>query len=135
MTRLSEIPVLELRVAFTVKDLERAVKFYSEGLRIEPAAFFQNGGGQAVMLEMGRAILELFDEAQAEAVDALEAGRRVSGQVRLALQVPNVQGAVERLLAHGAKLVQAPRVMPWGDINARVEDPDGMQVTLYQRAG
>lgn len=127
--------VLELRVALTVENLERAVKFYSEGLGIEPAAFFENGGGHAVMLELGRASLELFDEAQAEAVDALEAGQRVSGQVRLALQVPDVQAAVERLAAHGAKLVQAPRVMPWGDINARVEDPDGMQVTIYQRAG
>ena len=31
-------PVLELRIALIVKDFERSVKFYYEGLGIEPAA-------------------------------------------------------------------------------------------------
>jgi methylmalonyl-CoA/ethylmalonyl-CoA epimerase len=124
--------VLELRVAITTADYERLVKFYCQGLGLEPAAIWDNGQGQALILDMGRATLEVFDEAQAETIDTIEAGRRVSGQVRFALQVPDLQAAMARLLAHGAILVHEPVVTPWGDHNVRLQDPDGMQVTLFQ---
>ena len=125
-------PVLELRVALTTSDYERIVKFYCAGLGLEPAAIWNNDGGQAMMLNMGNATLELFDERQAEVIDELEAGQRVSGQIRLALHVPDLGLALKRLLAHGATLVHEPVVTPWGDMNARVQDPDGLQITLYQ---
>lgn len=128
-------PILELRVALTTKDYERLVKFYCDGLGIEPAAIWNNDGGKALLLDMGKATLELFDERQAEAVDQLEVGRRVSGQIRFALQVPDLSAAVERLLAHGATLVHEPVLTPWGDTNARLQDPDGMQITLFQASG
>lgn len=127
-----ETPILELRVALTTSDYERLVKFYCDGLGLEPAQLWQNDGGRALLLELGQAILEIFDEAQAEAIDRLEVGRRVSGAVRFALQVPDLEAAVERLLAHGATLVHAPVITPWGDRNARLQDPDGMQITLFQ---
>ena len=125
-------PVLQLRVAITTSDYQRLVKFYSDGLGIEPAAIWNNDGGNALMLELGEATLEVFDEAQAEVIDQLEVGRRVSGAVRLALQVPDVQAAMERLLANGATLVHPPVLTPWGDYNVRLQDPDGMQITLFQ---
>jgi predicted enzyme related to lactoylglutathione lyase len=125
-------PILELRLAITTSDYERLVKFYSEGLGIEPAAIWNNDGGKALILDMGKATLELFDERQAEVIDQLEAGRRVSGQIRLALQVPDVKSATERLLAHGATLVHEPVLTPWGDTNVRLQDPEGMQITLFQ---
>jgi methylmalonyl-CoA/ethylmalonyl-CoA epimerase len=128
----SHRPVLELRVAFTTGDYERLVKFYGEGLGIEPAAIWSNDGGQALILDLGKATLELFDEAQAEVIDRIEAGNRVSGQIRFALQVPDLKIALERLLAHGAKLVHEPVITPWGDYNVRLQDPDGMQITLFQ---
>lgn len=125
-------PILELRVAFTVKDFERSVRFYCDGLGIEPAAIWNNGEGHALVVNMGQATLELFDEAQAETIDSLEAGERVSGQIRFALQVPDLRAAMEKLLAHGATLVHPPVMTPWGDYNVRLRDPDGMQVTLFQ---
>jgi catechol 2,3-dioxygenase-like lactoylglutathione lyase family enzyme len=125
-------PVLQLRVALTTADFERCLKFYCDGLGIEPSAFWNNDGGHAAMIEMGRATLELFDEAQAEAIDQIEAGRRLSGQVRLALQVPDLQAALDRLLTHGATLVHDPVETPWGDRNVRLQGPDGMQVTLFE---
>ena len=125
-------PIPELRVALTTGDYERLVKFYTVGLGIEPAAVWNNDGGRALMLDMGHAALEIFDEAQAQAIDQLEAGRRISGQVRFALQVPDLQAAMKRLLAHGATLVHPPVLTPWGDQNVRLQDPDGMQITLFQ---
>jgi uncharacterized glyoxalase superfamily protein PhnB len=85
-----------------------------------------------MILNMGQANLENFDERQAETIDQIEAGWRISGQIRFALQVPDLQAAVERLLAHGATLVHPPVVTPWGDYNARLQDPDGLQITLFQ---
>ena len=125
-------PILELRIALTAKDYERSVKFYCEGLGLEPAAIWNNGEGHALMLEMGKATLEVFDEAQAETIDQLEAEKRISGQIRFALQVPDLKMAMERLLAHGATLVHPPVTTPWGDYNVRLQDPDGMQITLFQ---
>jgi len=125
-------PILELRVALTAGDYERSMKFYCEGLGIEPAAIWNNDGGRALMLDMGHATLELFDETQAQVIDRLEAGKRVSGQIRFALQVPDLKAAMERLLAHGATLVHPPVTTPWGDYTVRLQDPDGIQITLFQ---
>ncbi len=127
-----KLPVLELRVAFTTSDYERLVKFYCEGLGISPAQIWNNEQGQALILYMGKATLEIFDEEQAQTIDRIEAGRRVSGQIRFALQVPDLNAAMERLLAHGASLVHPPVLTPWGDRNVRLQDPDGMQITLFQ---
>ncbi len=131
-TQNSGYPILELRVALTASDYERSVKFYCDGLGIEPAAIWNNGQGQALILNMGSATLEVFDEAQAQTIDEIEAGKRISGQIRFALQVPDLKTAMERLLAHGATLVHPPIITPWGDYNVRLQDPDGMQITLFQ---
>jgi methylmalonyl-CoA/ethylmalonyl-CoA epimerase len=123
---------MELRVAITSHDYERLVRFYCQGLGLEPGQLWSNDGGQAMILNLGRATLELFDETQAQVIDRIEAGQRLSGPIRLALQVPDLEAAMERLLAHGATLVHPPVVTPWGDYNVRLQDPDGMQVTLFQ---
>jgi predicted enzyme related to lactoylglutathione lyase len=128
-------PVLEFRIAFTSANFERLVKFYSDGLGIEPSAIWDNGQGQGLVLDMGRATLEIFDEDQAQTVDQIEAGGRISGQIRFALQVPDLKEAMERLLAQGARLVHPPVITPWGDYNVRLQDPDGMQITLFQVEG
>jgi methylmalonyl-CoA/ethylmalonyl-CoA epimerase len=125
-------PIIEFRIALTTSDYERLVKFYCTGLGIEPAQFWDNGQGQALILNMGRATLEIFDETQAQTIDQLEAGQRLSGQIRFAIQVPDLKAAMDRLLVHGATLVYPPVITPWGDYNVRLQDPDGMQITLFQ---
>jgi predicted enzyme related to lactoylglutathione lyase len=127
-------PVIELRIAFTTADYERLVKFYCSGLGIEPAQIWNNGDGKALILDMGKATLEIFDEAQADIIDKLEAGKRVSGQIRFAIRVHDLKAAIDRLLNNGATLVHPPVLTPWGDYNARLQDPDGMQITLFQVA-
>lgn len=129
---MTNLPILQLRVAVTTSDYERLVKFYCEGLGLEPAAIWNNDGGRALMLEMGQATLELFDERQAEVIDQLEVGKHVSGHIRFALQVPDLPPAMRRLLDHGATIVHPPVELPWGSLNIRFQDPDGLQVTLFQ---
>ena len=79
--------VTELRVALTVENFDQAVAFYRDALGLEQIADWSSATGRVVVLEAGRATLELFDHAQAEAVDEIEAGRRVSGTVRFAVEV------------------------------------------------
>jgi methylmalonyl-CoA/ethylmalonyl-CoA epimerase len=126
-------PVIELRLALTTGDYDRLAEFYREGLGLEPAQTWPEDQGRALVLDLGRATLEVFDEKQAQTVDEIEVGRRISGQLRLALQVPDLDGAVQRLLAHGAILVHPVVVTPWGDRTVRLQDPDGMQITLFQK--
>src|SRR5438093_1257794 len=123
-------PILELRVTLTARDYEQLRGFYCDGLGLEPAQLWSNDGGRGVLLDLGKAI-EIFDEAQARAIDQIEVGRRVSGEVRFALQVPDLKAALDRLLAHGATLVHPPVVTPWGAHKARLQDPFGMQITLF----
>jgi catechol 2,3-dioxygenase-like lactoylglutathione lyase family enzyme len=131
-TTNADYPIIELRVALTTSDYERLVKFYCDGLGIEPAQFWNNDQGQALILNMGDATLEIFDEIQAQTIDQIEAGQRISGQIRFAIKVPDLKVAMDRLLDHGATLVHPPIITPWGDFNVRLQDPDGMQITLYQ---
>ncbi len=126
-------PILEMRVALTSHDYDRLLKFYCAGMGLEPAQIWDNEQGKGLILNLGIATMELFDEDQANTVDRIETGQRLSGQVRVAFQVPDLQAAVERLQAHGATLVHQPVVTPWGDSNARFQDPDGLQITLFQK--
>ena len=121
-------------MVLTVADLDAAVAFYRDALGLEQLADWSSDAGRVVLLDGGRATLELFDEAQAETVDAIEAGRRVSGPVRLALEVADSESAARRLVEAGAEEVHPPVTAPWGDRNARVRAPDGMQLTLFTPA-
>jgi lactoylglutathione lyase len=123
--------VTELRVALTVANFDEAVAFYRNAVGLEQVADWSTENGRVVVLNAGRATLELFDEAQAEFVDEIEAGRRVSGTVRLALEVTDSGETARRLIAAGAEEVAPPVTTPWGDRNARVRTPDGMQLTLF----
>lgn len=123
--------VTELRVALTVTDFDEALRFYRDALGLEQIADWSTETGRVIVLEAGRATLELLDERQAETVDAIEAGARVSGTVRLAIEVPDSEEAARRLIAGGGVEVAPPVSTPWGDRNARVRAPDGMQLTLF----
>jgi catechol 2,3-dioxygenase-like lactoylglutathione lyase family enzyme len=125
--------VSELRVALTVEDFDAALAFYRDALGLAQVADWTSADGRVVLLEAGSATLELFDEAQARFVDSIEAGRRVSGTVRLAVEVTDSDETAARLVAAGAEQVAPPVTTPWGDRNARVRTPDGMQLTLFSR--
>lgn len=124
-------PVTELRVAITVDDFEAAVAFYRDAVGLEVLADWTSPDGKVVAFTAGRATLELIDRKQAEFIDSVEVGHRVAGPVRLALEVPDSAAAAGELAQAGATVVAEPRMTPWGDRNARLADPAGMQLTLF----
>lgn len=126
---MTDVP--EFRITLTVDDFDAAVRLYRDALGLTEVADWSSDQGRVLLLDAGRATLELFDEAQAAMVDHLEVGRRVSGKVRFALQVPDADAAATSLVDAGATVVADAVLTPWGDRNARVEAPDGMQLTLF----
>ncbi len=126
MTRIHE-----LRIALTVEGYDSAVAFYRDALGMPEVESWDRPNGRGTILDAGRATLELFDPVQAETLDAIEVGRRVSGAVRLALHVDDAAAAANEAIEAGATREHEPVVTPWGDRNARVRAPDGMQLTLF----
>ena len=123
--------VNELRIALTVENYAEALAFYRDALGLPLLEEWNSPGANGALLEAGRATLEIFDEGQAAMVDDIEAGRRVSGTVRLALEVDDSSAIAEELIRAGAQRVGDPLEPPWGGVNVRVQAPDGMQLTLF----
>lgn len=123
--------VRELRIALTVEDYDRAVAFYRDALGLAEVESWNRPNGRGTILDAGRATLELFDPLQAETLDEIEVGRRVSGAVRLALHVDDAAVVAAHLVEAGAIQEHSLVETPWGDRNARVRAPDGMQLTLF----
>ena len=123
--------VKEFRVVLTVPDFDEALAFYRDALGLDQLEDWSSEEGRVVLLDGGRATLELFDAAQAEMVDRVEVGRRVSGTVRLALEVADSAETARVLVAAGGGEVAPAVTTPWNDRNARVQAPDGMQLTLF----
>lgn len=124
--------VTEFRFAMTVDDFETAVRFYRDAMGLPQLADWSSEDGRVLLLDAGPATLEILDQRQAEFVDRVETGRRVAGKVRLALEVPDVDAVATRLIDAGAVQIAPAVVTAWGDRNARVQSPDGMQLTLFE---
>lgn len=123
--------IIEFRVALTVQDFDRMIAFYRDGLGLEPGDLWTDNG-QGQIFGAGRATLEVLDTTHAASVDRIEVGQQVTGQIRFAFEVPDVTDALERALKYGATLVHEPVLTPWNHLNARVQSPDGLQITLFQ---
>jgi lactoylglutathione lyase len=123
--------VKELRLVLTVDDFDAAVAFYRDALSLDEVGPWEAEDGRIVILEAGRATIELVDEGQAAAIDAIEVGRRVAGPVRVALEVDDSEAAAQALTKVGGELLGGPVETPWRDRNVRVRAPDGMQLTLF----
>jgi methylmalonyl-CoA/ethylmalonyl-CoA epimerase len=121
----------ELRLVLTVDDFDHATAFFRDALGLTQVAAWENDGGHAVLLDAGRATLEIFDQSQARAIDEIEVGRRVAGQVRVAFQTSNSEASANDLVRAGAEILSGPVTTPWGDRNVRLLGPDGIQVTLF----
>ena len=124
--------VSQLRLVVTAPDYEAAVAFYRDALGMPQLAAYTGEGTRVVILDAGRATLEIADPGHAEYIDGVEVGRRVAGQVRVALQVDDAAEMIQRALAAGAELIAAPVETPWKSLNARLQAPAGLQLTLFQ---
>lgn len=128
--------IRQLRLVVTAEDCSEAVAFYRDVLGMGQLAVWASpDGGQVTLLDAGRATLEITDPRNAAFVDEVEVGRRVAGHIRVALEVDDSRAATSSAVAAGAELVAEPTETPWRSLNARLEGPGGLQLTLFEELG
>ena len=84
------------------------------------------------ILDVGRATLELSNPAQVDMIDRVEVGRRVSPRLRVAFEVDDAAAVTRVLQDSGANLIAEPTRTPWDSLNARLDAPAGLQITVFQ---
>jgi predicted enzyme related to lactoylglutathione lyase len=130
-----ESAVREPRLVVTAADYDATLHFYRDVLGLPERAAFSSDGGRVSILEAGRATLEITDPNHAEFIDEVEVGRRVAGHIRVAFQVDDSTATTARLAAAGAEVIAEPTRTPWNSLNARLEAPGALQLTLFTELG
>jgi len=123
--------VKELRLVVTADDYDEAVAFYRDVLGLPERESYATEDARVMILEVGRATLEIANPAQADYIDAVEVGRRVAGKYRVALEVDDSAATTRTLAEAGATVIAEPTRTPWNSLNARLETPGGIQLTLF----
>ncbi|HLT10983.1 MAG TPA: VOC family protein [Micromonosporaceae bacterium] len=125
--------VRQLRLVVEADDFDAALAFYRDVLGMpEQEAYEEEGGARVVILDAGRATLELANPAQRQFIDRVEVGHDTGQRLRVALEVDDTQASTADVVAAGARLVAEPRQTPWRSLNSRLNAPAGLHVTLFQ---
>ncbi|MCO8274041.1 VOC family protein [Actinoplanes sp. TRM 88003] len=123
----------QLRLIVEVEDFDAAVAFFRDTLGLTQEAAFSGDGDERVMiLEAGRATLELANPAHHRYIDQVEVGRPVAPRFRLAFEVSDATARTTEAAAAGAEVVAAPTETPWRSLNARLDAPGDLHITLFQ---
>lgn len=65
-------------------------------------------------------------------IDQVETGSRQGHGIRLAFEVTDGLGVTTKLAEAGATVIAKPRETPWRSLNARLETPAGLQITVFE---
>ena len=113
--------VLSSRLIYRTPDLVGMRDFYERTVGLRVYREYGTGGAvTGVVLFLGGGFLELTG------------GPARSGPVTLWLQVPEVRREERRLRDAGVRVVRAAEPMPWGLVEAWLEDPEGNELCLVE---
>jgi predicted enzyme related to lactoylglutathione lyase len=118
--------------SFTVSDLGRSLRFYTEVLGFVEGERFTDEGGElrGVMLKAGTCQFGLSQDDWAKGRD-----RQRGVAVRIwCTTAQDIDDLAARITARGGKLVNGPSDEPWGGRSLSVDDPDGFHLTIYREA-
>ncbi|MFN7000928.1 lactoylglutathione lyase [Elioraea tepidiphila] len=123
-----------LHTMIRVGDLDRSVKFYTELLGMKELRRRDVPEGKYTLAFVGygdeasNAVIELTYNY---GVDKYELGNAFG---HLAIGVPDIKSAVEKVRAAGGKVTREPGPVKFGTtVIAFVEDPDGYKIELIER--
>ena len=125
--------VRQLRLVVAADDYDEALTFFRDVLGMpEELAVSSGEGAEVTILDAGRATLELANPAQKRMIDEVEVGRQVAPKLRVAFEVDDTRAVTEELVAAGATPVAPPTETPWRSLNARLDAPGGLHITIFQ---
>lgn len=128
--------VRQLRLVIHASDYEQALTFFRDVLGLPEAEAYEGpGGAHVTILDAGRATIELANDAQVEFIDEVEVGRRIAPHFRVALEVDDTEAATSVAIAGGAVQVAPPTLTPWNSLNARLDAPADVHLTLFEEKG
>lgn len=114
-------------------DYEAALTFYRDVLGMDELAAFAEGGDDHVaILDAGRATIEIANSVHKAAIDRVEGVTEESPSIRLAFEVDDSARTTDALEAAGARVIAPPVMTPWRSLNARLQAPANLQITLFQ---
>lgn len=132
-------------VAVGVSDLERAVKFYTEGLgfevaqrsefdcqeQVDRAIGLKDASAKMAMLKAPNAFLEVWEYSNPEPKD-LRSRPCDHGYPHFALQVDDIEAEYSRLQEHGMTFVGEP--VHFGETSSAIygHDPFGNVIEIYE---
>lgn len=125
--------VRQLRLVVAADDYDEALTFFRDVLGMREELAVSGGeGAHVTILEAGRATLELANPAQKRMIDEVEVGRQVAPKLRVAFEVDDTSALTDELISAGATQVAPPTETPWRSLNARLDTPGGLHVTIFQ---
>jgi uncharacterized glyoxalase superfamily protein PhnB len=133
--RKSEPETLRLRSmtpSFTVTDLERSVRFYTDvlGFIVGQRYTGSNGALQGVMLKAGICDLGLSQDDWAKGRD-----RQRGVGVRIwCTTVQDIDALAKRIKTRGYPLTQEPKDESFGGRSLTLDDPDGFHFSIHRPA-
>jgi catechol 2,3-dioxygenase-like lactoylglutathione lyase family enzyme len=118
-----------LQPSFTVNDLERSVRFYTDVLGFIVADRWTAGDVlRGVMLKAGASQLGLSQDDWAKGRDR----QKGQGMSIWCETVQDVDALAARIKAAGWPLTEEPKDQSWGGRSLAVTDPDGFNLTIYR---
>ena len=113
---------------FTVNDIERSVRFYTDILGFIVIEQMSDGANlQGVLLKAGVCKLGLSQDDWAKGRD-----RRKGEGVRIWCKTgQEIDAMAKRITAAGGQLSEDPKDQPWGVRSLSVKDPDGFLLTIF----
>jgi methylmalonyl-CoA epimerase len=106
---LSKFSIDHLGIA--VRSIEGALRFYRDqlGMTVSSRETVEHEQVNVAMLPAGESRLELLEPVSADSVIGKYLDKRGEGLHHVALRVPDLRGAAERLKAEGARVLNEPR--------------------------
>jgi catechol 2,3-dioxygenase-like lactoylglutathione lyase family enzyme len=131
--RRTERETLRLRSiepSFTVNDLEKSVRFYTDvlGFIVADRYVSQSGALMGVMLKAGTCEIGLAQDDWKKGRD-----RQKGDGFRLWCKTAqNIDALADRIRTSGGRLTEEPSDQSWGVRSLSVDDPDGYRLSIYR---
>ena len=114
--------ILSSRFMLHPREFDRSVAFYRDILGLHPMREFGKAGSRGVVFFLGGGYLELTDRQVEPPASSTE----------IWLQVRDVRQAERELRAAEVPIIESAVEKPWGLIELRVTDPDGLVLILVE---